>query len=89
MRWFGAFGVVLIAAILGAGLWVLTSRGVVSLDNPGLNTRLGLVALSMILGIGLSWSMLRQRMSGQSSVDAIDNRDVTAAQGVAGAGTSA
>ena len=73
VRWFGAFGVVLIAATLGAGLWVLTCRGVVSLDNPGLNTRLGLVALSMILGIGLSWSMLRQRMSGQSSVDEIDN----------------
>ena len=73
LRSIGAFGVLLIAAIFGAGLWVLTSWGVLSLDNPDLNTWLGLLALSMILGIGLSWSILRQRMSGQSSVDEIDN----------------
>jgi hypothetical protein len=33
---------------------------------------LGILALSLILGIGLSWSILRQRLSGQASVDEIE-----------------
>ncbi len=72
LRSIGPFGVILIAAIFGAGLWVLIDWGIVSLGNANLNTWLGLVALSLILGIGLSWSILRQRLSGQSSVDEIE-----------------
>jgi len=72
LRSIGAFGVVLIAAILGAGLWVLIDWGVLSLTNSSLNTWLALLALSVILGVGLSWSIIRQRLSGQSSVDEIE-----------------
>jgi Family of unknown function (DUF6524) len=71
-RSIGPFGVILIAAIFGAGLWVLIDWGVLSLGNDDLNIWLGLLALSVILGIGLSWSILRQRLSGQSSVDEIE-----------------
>jgi Family of unknown function (DUF6524) len=72
LRSIGPFGVILIAAIFGAGLWVLIDWGILSLTNATLNTWLGLVALSLILGIGLSWSLLRQRLSGQASVDEIE-----------------
>jgi Family of unknown function (DUF6524) len=72
LRSIGPFGVILIAAIFGAGLWVLIDWGVLGLTNATLNTWLGLVALSLILGIGLSWSLLRQRLSGQASVDEIE-----------------
>ena len=72
LRSIGAFGVVLIAAIFGAGIWVLIDWGVLSLTNPSLNLWLGILVLSLILGIGLSWSILRQRLSGQASVDEIE-----------------
>jgi Family of unknown function (DUF6524) len=72
LRSIGPFGVILIAAIFGAGLWVLIDWGILGLTNATLNTWLGLVALSLILGIGLSWSLLRQRLSGQASVDEIE-----------------
>lgn len=72
MRSIGAFGVVLIAAIVGAALWVLIDWGWLSLDNPTVNLWIGIFVLSLILGIGLSWSILRQRLSGQASVDEID-----------------
>jgi hypothetical protein len=72
LRSIGPFGVILIAAIFGAGLWVLIDWGVLSLGNRDVNTWLGLIALSVILGVGLSWSILRQRLSGQSSVDEIE-----------------
>jgi Family of unknown function (DUF6524) len=72
LRSIGPFGVLLIAAIFGAGLWVLIDWGVLALGNSNLNVWLAIFALSIILGIGLSWSILRQRLSGQASVDEID-----------------
>jgi hypothetical protein len=73
LRSIGPFGVILIAAIFGAGLWVLIDWGVLSLTDAALNTWLGLLALSVILGMGLSWSIIRQRLSGQATVDEVEN----------------
>jgi len=72
LRSIGGLGVLLIAAIFGSGLWVLYSWGVLTLQNATLNTWLGLIALSFILGIGLSWSILRQKISGQATVDEVE-----------------
>ena len=72
LRSIGAIGIVIIAAIFGAALWVPTDWGLLSLTNSALNTWLALLALSVILGMGLSWSILRQRLSGQSTVDEIN-----------------
>ena len=73
LRSIGAFGIVLVAAIVGALIWVLIDYGILSLANPGMNLWLGIFALSVVLGIGLSWSILRQRLSGQASVDEIES----------------
>ena len=43
-----------------------------NLDNPGLNTWLAILALSFVLGIGLSWSLVRRRLSGQADVDDVE-----------------
>lgn len=72
LRSIGPFGVLLIAAIFGAGLWVLIDWGILTLANPSVNLWLGILVGSLILGIGLSWSILRQRLSGQASVDEIE-----------------
>lgn len=72
MRSIGLLGALVIAAIFGAGLWVLTDWGLLALGNSALNTWLGILALSLILGVGMSWSILRQRLSGQASVDEVD-----------------
>ena len=71
-RSIGLFGILLIGAIFGAVLWVLIDWGVLALGNSSLTIWLAILALSVILGIGLSWSILRQRLSGQASVDEID-----------------
>ncbi len=71
-RSLGAFGMLIIAALFGAMIWVLIDWGVLALGNQNLNVWLGIFALSLILGIGLSWSILRQRLSGQASVDEIE-----------------
>ncbi|MBA3909332.1 MAG: hypothetical protein C0524_05460 [Rhodobacter sp.] len=71
MRSIGILGAIIIAAIFAAGLWVLTDWGLLGLENSALNIWLGILVLSLILGAGMSWSILRQRLSGQASVDEI------------------
>ena len=73
LRSIGKFGMLLVAALFGSGLWVLYSWGLLSLENSTLNTWLGLLALSLILGVGLSWSILKRRLSGQATVDDDDD----------------
>ncbi|MBW4710251.1 hypothetical protein KX928_20885 [Roseobacter sp. YSTF-M11] len=72
LRSIGAGGMILVMAILGALLWVLYDLGVLRLDNSSLNVWLGLLSLSLVLGIGLSWSHVRRALSGQSDVDDVD-----------------
>ena len=72
LRSIGAFGVILVGAIVGALVWVLTDYGVLTLGSTALMIWLGIFALSVVLGVGLSWSILRQRLSGQASVDEIE-----------------
>jgi hypothetical protein len=72
LRSIGAFGIVLVTAIVGALVWVLIDYGILTLQNPQLNLWLGLFALSVVLGIGLSWSIIRQRLSGQATVDEVE-----------------
>ena len=73
LRSIGGPGVILIAAIFGSWLWVLYSWGLPGLQNSTLNTWLGLVALSLILGVGLSWRILRQKLSGQATVEVVED----------------
>ena len=72
LRSIGAFGMGLILALVAALLWVLYDYGVLTLDNTSMNVWLGLVSLSLVLGIGLNWSHVRRRLSGQSDMDDID-----------------
>jgi len=72
LRSIGAFGMALVAAVVAAMIWALVDYRIIRLDNPGTNTWIALVALSFILGIGLSWSIVRRRLSGQADVDDVD-----------------
>ena len=69
LRSIGAFGVLLILAIVGAVLWVLWDRGVISLADPGFVTWIVIAALSLVLAVGMHWSILWRRLSGQLEVD--------------------
>lgn len=72
LRSIGLFGMILILAVVGTVLWVLFDQGVISLDNPSVNTWIGLFTLSIVLAVGLSWSIVRRKLSGQADVDDID-----------------
>lgn len=73
LRSIGTFGMALILAILAALLWVLYDWGWLTLDNASFNIWLGDIALSLVLGVGLSWSHIRRTISGQSDMDDVSD----------------
>jgi len=72
LRSIGGIGMALVLAITGALVWTMQDLGLISFDNPSLNVWLALIALSFVLGIGLSWSHIRRKLSGQSDMDDVD-----------------
>lgn len=71
-RSIGTFGMLLIAALVGSLVWVLYDLGLLSLENRSVQVWLGIFSLSLILGVGLSWSIVRKRLSGQVDMDDVD-----------------
>lgn len=69
LRSIGLFGMILVLAIVAAIVWVLYDRGFINLANPTLNTWIALFSLSLVLAIGMYWSILWRRISGQLEVD--------------------
>jgi hypothetical protein len=72
LRSIGVGGMLLVMALLGALIWVLYDFGLLRLGNDGLTVWLGVFALSVVLGVGLSWSHIRRALAGQSDVDDVD-----------------
>lgn len=72
LRSIGPFGMALVFSVVAALLWVLSDLGILALDNRNLNVWLGILALSIVLGVGLGWSHVRRRLSGQADIDDVD-----------------
>ncbi len=72
IRSIGLFGMILILAVAGTLIWVAFDFGWLDLSDPSFNTWLGLLVLSIVLAVGLSWSIVRRRISGQADVDDVD-----------------
>lgn len=72
MRSIGPIGMLLVLGLVGALLWVAFDLGWMNFENPTANTWIALVAGSFVLGIGLSWSHMRRRLSGQADMNEVD-----------------
>lgn len=71
-RSLGIIGTLLSLALFGTLVWALIYYQILSLDNTTLLTYLLLVILSAVMAIGLSWSHVRRRLTGQFDVDDSD-----------------
>ena len=72
MRSLGGLGMVLVAALLACILWVLVDFGWLPVDNVTVLSYTILLMLALLLAIGMSWSHVRRRLSGQVDVDEVD-----------------
>lgn len=73
MRSIGPIGMLLVLGLVGALLWVAFDLGWMNFENSTATTWIALVAGSFVLGIGLSWSHVRRRLSGQADMDDVDD----------------
>src|SRR5690606_12461012 len=71
-RSLGKLGLFLGAAFFGTFVWFLISLGVLRIGSDMMVTWVALVCLSGLLGVGLAWSHIRRRLTGQIDVDDVD-----------------
>ena len=68
----GFVGVILLLLILGAAVWLLVEQKILDPKEPGVLSWVALALVGLVLGIGMSWSLVRRRITGQVDVDEID-----------------
>jgi hypothetical protein len=71
-RSIGIKGAALVAAIAGGVIWLLISSGIVSANSGRGMARVVLIGVSLILAVGMSWSHLSKRLTGQADTDVVD-----------------
>ncbi len=71
-RSIGLIGLALAAAFFGTIVWVMIDLGLLDTNRPTIMTYVILVILATILAIGISWSHIRRRMTGQADIDDVD-----------------
>lgn len=72
MRSLGPLGMFLGAAFFGTLIWMLVDYGILAAGSFSTITWIALVCLAGLLAIGLSWSHVWRRMTGQLVVDDVD-----------------
>ena len=71
-RSIGPIGLALAVAFFGAVVWVMIDMGLLDAGRTTIMTYVILVILATILALGISWSHIRRRMTGQADIDDVD-----------------
>lgn len=74
MRSIGVLGIVFAAAFFAAVIWLFSSWGWLDPRNTSSMTWVVLFVCSAILAVGISWSHIRRRLTGQADVDEVEPR---------------
>jgi hypothetical protein len=69
----GWLGVTLGAALFAAIIWLFVDLGLISMESTGILTWIALVVISLILAVGMAWSHIKRRITGQLNVDDVDD----------------
>jgi hypothetical protein len=72
-RALGTMGVVLSAIVLGSIIWLLFDIGLLQNKSISAITWIALFCLAAILAIGVSWSHVWRRITGQINVEDVDD----------------
>ena len=72
-RSIGPIGLALAAALMAVLIWVTIDFGLLNLNQPTIVTWVLLFAIATILAIGISWSHIRRRVTGQADMDDVED----------------
>ncbi len=70
-RSLGVGGAVLVLALFACTIWAMIYYGAISPTSSRAIAHLVLVAVSLVLAIGMSWSHISRKMSGQLDTDTV------------------
>lgn len=68
----GAIGIILASAFFGLAIWLIIDVLGLSTDNLRVISYIIQIMMASVLSIGVSWSHLRRRISGQVDTDELD-----------------
>lgn len=68
-RSLGPIGLFLASAFIGTFVWLLDDYKLISANTSSAIGWIALISLSALLAIGMSWSHIRRRLSGQVDMD--------------------
>jgi hypothetical protein len=68
----GPIGLLLALIFFGVFVWLLIDLGILAIDNTSAISWIVLVVFSAVLAVGMSWSHIRRRMTGQIDMDEVD-----------------
>jgi hypothetical protein len=74
-RSLGTMGVILTMALAGMILWMIIRYNLIDPTNSTVLAWVLLTLVAAVLTVGMSWSHLRRRWSGQADVDDVDEKD--------------
>ena len=72
LRSLGPIGLTLTIAFFGTGLWLLVDLVGIPADSVRAVSYLVMVAVAGVLAVGISWSHVRRRLTGQVDADDVD-----------------
>lgn len=72
LRSLGLIGLTLAVLFFAAILWLFIDLGWLGLDNVTVMNWVILVLISAVLAVGISWSHIRRKISGQVDADDVD-----------------
>lgn len=75
LRSLGVVGIALIVAVCACIVWLFYYWGWMTRESSGALPWIFLVFQSLLFAVGMSWSHIRRRMSGQVDTDDVDERD--------------
>ena len=67
------FGIVLAAIAIGTFVWLLVDFGLVGAGSATAIAWISIVCLALLLTIGLCWSHIWRRLTGQYNVDEVND----------------
>lgn len=73
VRSLATFGLILMSLLVAAIIWLFVDLGILSLTNISATSWLANICLTTILAVGISWSHVRRRISGQLDVDDVQD----------------
>ena len=72
-RALGSLGLIVLAGFMGALVWWLIDAGLLAANSMTSMQWVVLVCLAILLAVGMSWSYIWRRLTGQVSVDEVDH----------------